>query len=96
MTTRPDARSYILAESKKRILTLDGAWGSMIQTFKLQDAAEAPAVREVFGEVACGLRRRGQHGVEDHTMTLIVLMSCSTPVLRMSVRVAAIGIEKLR
>ncbi|BCW88723.1 Methionine synthase [Alphaproteobacteria bacterium SO-S41] len=37
MTTRPDARDYILAESKKRILTLDGAWGSMIQTFKLED-----------------------------------------------------------
>jgi len=27
MSTRPDARTYILAESKKRILTLDGAWG---------------------------------------------------------------------
>lgn len=39
MTTpiRPDARNYILAESKKRILTLDGAWGSMIQTFHLED-----------------------------------------------------------
>ena len=36
--TRPDARSYILAESKKRILTLDGAWGTMIQTYGLGDA----------------------------------------------------------
>ncbi len=38
MTTRPDARAYILAESKKRILTLDGAWGTMIQTYGLTDA----------------------------------------------------------
>jgi len=38
MTARPDARSYILAESKKRILTLDGAWGTMIQTYGLTDA----------------------------------------------------------
>ncbi|MCC6918346.1 MAG: methionine synthase [Alphaproteobacteria bacterium] len=38
MTLRPDARSYILAESKKRILTLDGAWGTMIQTYGLTDA----------------------------------------------------------
>jgi 5-methyltetrahydrofolate--homocysteine methyltransferase len=38
MTTRPDARAYILAESKKRILTLDGAWGTMIQTYNLTDA----------------------------------------------------------
>ncbi len=37
MTARPDARSYILAESKKRILTLDGAWGSMIQTYRLTE-----------------------------------------------------------
>ena len=38
MSTRPDARAYILAEAKKRILTLDGAWGSMIQTYALTDA----------------------------------------------------------
>ena len=38
MSTRPDARAYILAESKKRILTLDGAWGTMIQTYGLTDA----------------------------------------------------------
>ena len=38
MTARPDARAYILAESKKRILTLDGAWGTMIQTYGLTDA----------------------------------------------------------
>ena len=38
MTARPDARAYILAESKKRILTLDGAWGTMIQTYNLTDA----------------------------------------------------------
>jgi 5-methyltetrahydrofolate--homocysteine methyltransferase len=37
MTTRPEARAYILAESKKRILTLDGAWGSMIQTWRLSE-----------------------------------------------------------
>jgi len=37
MSTRPDARTYILAESKKRILTLDGAWGTMIQTYSLGD-----------------------------------------------------------
>ena len=38
MTARPDARAFILAESKKRILTLDGAWGTMIQTYNLTDA----------------------------------------------------------
>ncbi len=38
MIARIDARAYILAESKTRILTLDGAWGSMIQTFGLTDA----------------------------------------------------------
>jgi 5-methyltetrahydrofolate--homocysteine methyltransferase len=38
MTARPDARAFILAESKKRILTLDGAWGTMIQTYGLTDA----------------------------------------------------------
>ena len=38
MSIRPDAREYILAESKKRILTLDGAWGTMIQTYELTDA----------------------------------------------------------
>ena len=38
MTPRTDARAYLLAESKKRILTLDGAWGSMIQTYALTDA----------------------------------------------------------
>ena len=38
MTARPDARAYILAESKARILTLDGAWGTMIQTYNLTDA----------------------------------------------------------
>ena len=38
MSTRPDARAYILAEAKKRILTLDGAWGTMIQTYGLTDA----------------------------------------------------------
>ena len=38
MSTRPDARAYILAEAKKRILTLDGAWGTQLQQAGLTEA----------------------------------------------------------